>query len=165
MGPRYTIPTRHRRAAVTLEAILTLPVIVIAFFAAFQFAMKTMYQSSVVHAATTGAREAGKGANVDTVAGVVNTILDVNDIAIVDAVGSGTLVILEDGDSGTTNFGDATTCSAPGDGTPTSGEVRVTVCVKLENTPFFTVFCNGLPDLGLSFAGTTLRASSLVKKE
>jgi hypothetical protein len=164
---------RHRRASVTLELILTLPVIIIVFFAAFQFAMKTMYQAAVVHAATVGAREAGKVSGLidpdnleEVVVPAVQDVLAAHCITVDD---TGTRVILEDAENGSASFGDPAVCDAPGSPSLGQYEVRVTVCVDISATPFAAAFmgplCSGLEGFGLSFAGTKLYASSLVKKE
>jgi hypothetical protein len=176
MGVHRT-PNVRRRGAVVLEFILTLSVIVILFFAAFQFGMKTMYQAAVVHAATVGAREAGKvsgvanpydpaDALVDVVVPTVQQILAVHCIDVNDP---GTRIILEDGGHPTQYFGDAAVCNEPSDPDLTPLEVRVTVCVDISATPFGNAFmgglCNGLEDFGLSFVGQKLYATSVVRKE
>jgi len=163
---------RACRGVVTLELILALPVVLIVFIAAFQFAMAVIFQAAVTHAAAVGAREAGKTAgspqtnkpaDIDVVVAAVRDVVDANGIEITGVDGSGTKVILEDGDGPDSAFGDSTmTGCGPPSGPPLqSGEVRVTVCVNVLATPF----CHALKDWGLSFLGTVFHASAVVKKE
>ena len=154
---------RKRRGVETLELILVLPVLVILIVFCVQFAMVAIFQSAVVHAATVGAREAGKGADLDTIVDAVQRIVGVNCIAISDVNGSGTKIILEDADSmlPPEEFGDPLLdCTLPANALGPN-QVRVTVCVDLTATPF----CNALAAWGVTFAGRELKASSLVVKE
>ncbi|MHB8901762.1 MAG: TadE/TadG family type IV pilus assembly protein [Thermoguttaceae bacterium] len=143
----------------TLELILVLPVLLILIVFCVQFAMVALFQSAVVHAATVGAREAGKGADLATVVEVVQRIVGVHCITI---DGSGTKVVLEDSDSllPAQAFGDPTLCNPPAS-LLGPNQVRVTVCVDLSATPF----CNALANWGVTFAGRTLKGSSVVVKE
>ena len=161
-----------RLGSVTLELIIALAVLIVLLLGIFEYATLMVLQSAVTHAATVGAREAGKGAQISEVVEVVGEILGVNCITVSDTPGSGTKVILEDGNLGcpTAVFGDAdfTDCAVPANGL-NSDEVRVTVCVAIEATPFcdsLATFLCGFPgELGFSLSGCHLHASSLVKKE
>ncbi len=151
----------RRRGAVTLELILALPILVVLLIATFELTIVLLVKPAVTHAATVGAREAGKGADVDELAEVVQAVIGVNCITVSDAPGSGTKIVLEDGTEETTQFGDPNmVCPTPGNPL-NSDEVRVTVCIEYEVTPI----CDALRDFGFSLAGRTFRASSLVKKE
>ena len=151
----------RRCGAITLELILTLPIVVVLMVATVEYGMLMLLVSTVTHSATVGAREAGKCSDVEMVAGAVQSIVAVNCIEIVDAPGSDTLVVLEDGVAGTSYFGDTTmTYDLPAN--PLNpDEVRVTVIIALSNTPF----CDALGSFGFSLPGCQLQASSLVKKE
>ncbi len=152
---------RSRRGVETLELILVLPVLVILIVFCVQFAMVAIFQSAVTHAASVGAREAGKGADLDTIVDAVQQIVGVNCITISDVNGSGTKVVLEDAGSPTEEFGDALlVCTPPGNALEPT-QVRVTVCVDLSATPF----CDALAAWGVTFAGRDLKASSFVVKE
>ncbi len=131
---------KDRRGVATLELILVIPILLIVLVVSFQFGMIALYQAAVTHSATVAAREAGKGANLGEVKDAVQRVVDVHGIDINGVSGSGAKVTLDD--------------LAP-------NEVRVTVCVDLAATQF----CDALVAWGLSFAGQTLRASSLVTKE
>ncbi len=157
--PRIERP--GRRGAIALELILTLPILVVLFVATFEYGMLMILQPAVTHAATVGAREAGKCSDIELVARVVQSIVGVNCITISDAPDSGTKVILEDGTKGTTEFGDPNLdCQTPSN--PLNpDEVRVTVCVDLEATPL----CDPLGAFGFSLFGCRFQVSSLVKKE
>jgi Flp pilus assembly protein TadG len=163
---------RRRRATVTLELIIALAVLVLLLIGIFEYTTVMVFQATVTHAATVGAREAGKGAQIDEVVEVVQEILGVNCITLSEAPGSATKVILEDGNAGceTKNFGDPdfAACVVP-DNALNADEVRVTVCVAVEATPFcdaLSTFLCGFPgELGFSLSGCHFHASSLVKKE
>ena len=144
-----------------MELILTLPIIVVLLVAIFEYGTLMLLQAAVTHAATVGAREAGKCSDVNLVARVVQSVVRGNCITISDAPGSGTKVILEDGTEGMSIFGDPDLdCQLPTN--PLNpDEVRVTVCIDLAATPL----CDPLEDFGFSLMGCHLRASSLVKKE
>ena len=153
----------NRRGVEVLELILVLPVLILVLVVTFQFATVLMFRSTVTHAATVGAREAGKGAEFDKVVDAVQQVLGVNCITVSDAPGSGTKVVLEDGDGIVDDeFGDPSLdCPLPcNDLDPL--QVRVTVCVDLPATSF----CDVLASCGISFLGRgPLRASSMVLKE
>lgn len=158
------------RASVTLELIVAMVILVVLLLAVFEYATLMVLQATITHAATAAAREAGKGAQIDEVVEVVQAIVGVNCITITPH--SGTKVILEDGDSncGTTSSGDLDfdDCEVPANSLK-ADEVRVTVCVALDATPFCdalaTPFCGALGGPGFSLSGCHLHASSLVKKE
>ncbi len=152
---------RSRRGAATLELILVVPILLIVLVFSIQFGIVALYQAAVVHSATVAAREAGKGADFNTVVAAVQKVVDVHDIDIDDASGSGTKVVLEDGDAATMEFGDDNlSCPTPENALDPK-QVRVNVCVDLAATRF----CDALAAWGVTFAGRTLRASSLVVKE
>ncbi|NUQ64288.1 MAG: pilus assembly protein [Pirellulales bacterium] len=158
---------KFRRAGVqTLELVLVTPVIVIVFVAAFQFGLVHWTQSAITHAATEGAREAGKDAPHQTpanlvveIAGVVDAVLDPMGIDISNASGSGTRVTLEVGGN-TASFGDPTfNCNPPASPTLSSDEVRVTVCIKLDKTPVLDPGALGY--FGFVFPGDHFRVSTV----
>jgi len=163
---------RARRASVTLELIIAMVILVVLLVAVFEYTTLMVFQATLTHAATVGAREAGKGAQIDEVVDVVQAIVGVNCIAIDDTPDSGTNVILEDGAAGcgTTSFGDPNfdDCQLPSNGL-NPDEVRVTVCVAIEATPFCNALavplCGALGETAFSLSGCHLHASSLVKKE
>lgn len=171
---------RNRRGVETIELILVLPILVIVLIFSVQFAIVAIYQSTVVHAATVAAREAGKdqgadelGAGIrtdfDKVVASVEYIAGVNCIQISDASSSGTKVVLEDLnppnplEAPSVAYGDpALDCQPPLTPAVEPGQVRVTVCVDLMKA---TRFCDALAPWGVTFAGRVFRASSLVMKE
>jgi hypothetical protein len=161
MGRSPSYGASRRRGAVTLELILTLPVIVVLLVAIFEYGTIMVLQAAVTHAATVGAREAGKCSDVSLVARVVQSVVGVNCITISDVPGSGTKVVLEDGTEGVSVFGDPNlNCQLPTN--PLNpDEVRVTVCVALSAAPV----CDPLGDFGFSLLGCQFQVSSLVKKE
>lgn len=172
---RYRRNPRNRRGVETIELILVLPILVIVLIFSVQFAIVSIYQSTVVHAATVAAREAAKDqaagqiTDFDKVVAAVQHIVSVNCIQISDAVGSGTKVMLEDGGSladppqspFVLEYGDPSLdCPLPANALDPN-QVRVTVCVDLSATKF----CDALAPWGVTFLGRKFRASSLVVKE
>ncbi len=152
--------SRSRRGVATLELILVVPILLIVLLFSIQFGIVAIYQATVTHAATVAAREAGKGADFDTVVEAVRTIVGIQGIDITADTGSGTKVVLEDGDSEEV-FGDPLLdCPTP-ENPPDPIQVRATVCVDL----MATRFCDALAPWGVSFTGRMLKASSLVMKE
>ena len=154
---------RNRRGVATLELILVVPIILLVLVFSIQFGIVAIYQATVVHSATVAAREAGKGADFDKVVGAVQTIVGIQCVDISEVPGSGTKVVLEDGDSEDPPlvFGDPLLdCATPANPLDPI-QVRVTVCVDL----MATKFCDALAPWGVSFTGRMLKASSLVMKE
>ena len=141
--------------------ILALPILVVLLIATFELTMVLLVKPAVTHAATVAAREAGKAADVDELAEVVQAVIGVNCIAVSDAPGSGGKIVLEDGAAETTEFGDPTLACPTPENPLNADEVRVTVCVEYEVTPI----CDALSAFGFSLAGLSFLASSLVKKE
>jgi Flp pilus assembly protein TadG len=141
----------------TLEVVLVLPILLILFLASLQFGILMVVQQAVGHAATVGAREAGKGADVDEVACVVNQMLSPHALT----VPSNASVTLEDPDAtpGIRRRG-TLTCDPPPGPSLDSDEVRVTVCVDATGKPFL----NPLRHFGVCVI-RRLKASSVVKKQ
>jgi Flp pilus assembly protein TadG len=140
-----------------LEVILVLPLLLIMFLACLQFGILMVVQQAVAHAATVGAREAGKGADVDEVACVVNQMLSPHALT----VPCNASVVLEDPDSTPATQRKGTlTCNPPPAPALDTDEVRVTVCVDATGPPFINV---------LRYFGVCvirqLKASSVVKKQ
>ena len=169
---RRTGGLRRRRGSVTVELIIAVVILVVLLVAVFEYATLMVLQATITHAATVGAREAGKGAQIDEVVEVVQAIVGVNCITLSDAADSGTRVILEDGNStcGTTSYGDPnfTDCAVPTN--PLSAdEVRVTVCIAIDATPFCDALaiplCGVAGETGFSLSGCHLHASSVTQKE
>ena len=151
----------RRSGVATLELILVLPVLVIMLVAMVEYTTVMILQSTVTHAATVGAREAGKIADIDEVLEAVDAILGVNCITVSDDEGSGTKVVLENGSYPTTEFGDPTLAYELPANPLDPDEVRVTVCVAMSATPL----CDALRVWGFSWLGKTLEVSAVVKKE
>ena len=174
---RHTASRRAptRRAAVTLEFIPVMPIIIVLTWAVFQYGILFLVQQSVTHAATVAAREAGKGEPIDVIGRVVDHVLLVHCFDVADDEGnpiadSGIRVVLETGDPlggppTVESFGDnSVDCDPPDEPEVKSDEVRVTVCLDLTKPPI----CNFLFSFGfteLTFEGKQLVISSLVKKE
>lgn len=65
----------RRRGVESVEVMVALPVLVIVTLAIFQFGILMLIYQAVVTATVEGAREAGKGGNINAVATVINQIL------------------------------------------------------------------------------------------
>jgi len=151
----------RRRGAVTLELILVLPVLVVMLVAMVEYTTLMILQSTVTHAATVGAREAGKIADIDEVVEAVSVVLGANCIELSDEERSGTKVTLEGGGLLPAQFGDPSLAPTLPENPIEPDEVRVTVSVALAATPF----CDALQAFGFTLFGKRLEVSSLVKKE
>lgn len=180
---------RDRNASVTLEFILVLPFLVVTLFAIAQYSVALLVRQAVTHAATVGAREAGKYEDIEEVARVVDAVLDGAhdiDVATVTVPGgtppledtvtpvanSGVRIVLEVGqpDAAGRNatpydFGDPNvTCEPPATPVVQSDEVRVTVCIDLGRRPMCSWLYSFSPDY-VDFSNRCFRVSALVKKE
>ncbi|MDZ7618111.1 MAG: TadE/TadG family type IV pilus assembly protein [Patescibacteria group bacterium] len=145
----------------TLEMILVLPILLIVLVVSVQFGVLTLYQAAVTHATTVAVREAGKGADLDEVVEIVQAVVRDHGVIVSDAP-SGTRIVLDGGSmAAPISYGDdSLACPVPA---PATGfdEIRVTACVDLSATRFRDM----LAPWGLTFAGRTFRASSLVTME
>lgn len=149
---------RRRDGSITLEVALILPLLVLLTIATIQFAVFTTVEQAVVHAATVAAREAAKGASVDELVRVVETVLAPHGVAIGDSAS----VRLEDPQvpSGAGQRGSFPCEPAAVPSAPASGEVRVTVSLDMGKKPFL----NALKYIGIDHSGQPLSISSLAKK-
>lgn len=180
---------RYRNASVTLEFILILPFLVVTLLAIAQYSVALLIRQSLTHAATVGAREAGKYEDIEEVARVVDAVLDGAhniDVATVTVPGgappledtvtavadSGIRIVMEVGqpDAAGRNatpyyFGDTNvTCNPPATPVVQSDEVRVTVCIDLGRSPMCNWLFSFSPDY-VDFSNRYFSVSSLVRKE
>ena len=151
------------RGASTLEAIIVIPVLFISTLAAVEFGIVLVVEQAIAHTATVAAREAAKesalktpSATADELVDVVNTMLAPHKLE----VGTSVAFALEVGGSATENRG-SLTCDPPTTATVAGDEVRVTVCVRLDTSPF----PNLLSGVGVDISNLCVRRSALVKKE
>lgn len=145
-----------RRGVQILEAVLVIPILLIALAAFFQFGPMVTVQQAVTQASVETAREISKIYEFDIsdpvdqaeAVEVVNNILGVHGIQVGDP---GLLVILEDFD-GVACLGDASleTTYCPASTTVTEmAEFKVTIILSLENAPVPNVlgaYCVDLSD-------------------
>lgn len=151
--------SRRRRGGLTLEFLLIFLILVVAVFASFQFGIAMVIRQAISHSATVAAREAGKFADADELALVVNQILCVHQLAVGDDV----TVILEDPenlDEPVAIRGNVP-CDPPAEPLLIEHAVRVTVCVRIDSAPFY----NALACYGVDFTGKHFQFSSVVLKE
>ncbi len=163
---RRSVQPDKRRGFQVLELLFVLPVLALLLIAAMAYGGTLIVRSAVAHAATAGAREAGKGGDVQDVVGAINGVLAVHDMAISAAPGSGTKVVVQDGQGGTQEYGDPGLIAVP----PCSlaaDEVRVLIWINTDAKKIDglrpVVPCVSV--LGSSLLGGRLCVQSLVKKE
>lgn len=156
LSPLRPSQRRRRRGGITLEAIIVILILLIATLAVFQFGFAMVVRQTTAHAATVAAREAAKGAEAAELSEIIDAVFLAHDIQI----GDGASFVLEQGVLPPVMLGDVD-CMPPDSPTVNSDEVRVTVCVAMDQAPFI----NPLGPLGASFTGKTFQATSLVKTE
>jgi Flp pilus assembly protein TadG len=149
---------RRRQGVQTLELVIVLPILITVLIAGIQYGIAMVVEQAVVQAATVGAREAGKGANINDLQAVVEAVLYPHDIKI----GQCASVVLEDPQAAPpVQQAGALTCAPCSAPDLVAGEVRVTVCVDLSKKPFL----NALKSIGICNDGKRFVVSSVVKKE
>ncbi len=145
----------------TLEAILGLLVLVILFVAVLEFGIAGTVRHAVSHAATVGAREAGKGADINQLALVVEEVLSPHNLML----GPSATVILEDPaavlPADQIQRAGTLACDPPAMPALTLRDVRVTVCVRADTEPFI----NGLAPFGVDISQRLITVSTVVRKE
>ncbi len=147
----------RRRGAVTIEAIVVIPILVIVTFALFQFAGTIAVEQAVSYAATAGARESAKyGTDAEIQTTVENALAPYNIVT-----GANCSVIVERFGSADTQIGTFTMTHPTNPAAPSSGETRVTVGVSLAVAPLSSL----LGSLGLDLSTRTFKASSLTRFE
>jgi hypothetical protein len=120
---------RRRSGVETLQLIIALPLLVIVLFAAFQYGVLVLIEGTVTHAATVGAREAGKGVSTPILVNVVNNVLSLNGITVpADAT-----LIVERPAVPPDIVGPP--CPVPAAPVLGPDDVRVTICVDLTTPP------------------------------
>ena len=148
----------RRKGSLTLEVVLVLPILLLTLVAGIQFGTTMIVEQAVTHAATVGAREAGKGADVDQVVSAVETMLVPHGIHIGPYAG----VVLEDLEaSPPVQQRGLPACAPPSTPTLNSTQVRVTVCVDLSSKPFL----NAMRFIGVDSRGKRFSVSAVVGKE
>lgn len=152
-------PVHRRRGIQVLELLFALPLLFGLLIAALAYQRMLIVESGVTQAAIVGAREAGKGADLDDVTRAVNHVLAAYGVAISKPSGA---VVVEHGQGPAAAYGDA----CPPATLPTGlGEVRVTVCVTLGAGKAAGNGPGILDSLAAVFQGKRLCASSLVSHE
>jgi Flp pilus assembly protein TadG len=140
IGIIQTVTPPSRRGAVTLEAIVGLPILVIVLMAGFEYGMIALSHQAAMSAVTEAARE---GAKVPTTVGAADggRVLDAVELAVEDVLGthgltvdanSGVQLVIEDS-SGVGSRGQAITAVPTISGVTDSQEVRVTIRVQFDN--------------------------------
>jgi hypothetical protein len=147
----------HRRGGLVVEALMIIPLLVIATIATIEFGSVISLQQTVNQAAIEGARAAAKDSDIDYVKAVVNGVLSQQGISI----GPSAAVRLEDPPSDDATEG-TPQCPAPSVDL-SDGSIRVTVCVPVSATSI--PIAGQLADLGFSLVGKTIRQSAVARKE
>jgi len=162
--PRRSAAARCR-GAVTLEAIIAVPILVIITVAAVQFGIVLVVEQAIAHAATVASREAAKETVLKTPVEVADELVNVVNAALVPhklEVGPSVSFALEVGGAPTvTENRGSLPCDPSSLPAVGADEVRVTVCVRLNTAPF----PNFLAGFGVDMSNRCVRRSSLVKME
>lgn len=150
--------TRRRIGSITIEALMVLFVLIIATIGAFQFGLALIVKQAVIHAASVAAREAAKGATLAELEDVVEQVLAGHQITL----GAKASLVLEDL-AGAPPVDQAGTfpCAPPVSPSLQAGDVRVTLCVSLDQAPFV----NALKPYGSDFTSKAFTVSCLSRKE
>lgn len=152
---RYARRSPSRRGAITIEALLVIPLLTIATFAVFQFVGTLAVEQAVSYAATAGAREAAKNATNVEIEAAVEAALAPYQIAL----GADATAVIERFGSPDVQLGTlALTPAAPA---LLVGEVRVTVGVDLGAAPLSRLMAT----FGLDFSTRQYQSSSLARLE
>jgi len=130
---------RRRRAALTVELILVLPILILVCLATIQFGILMTVHQAVTHAATVAAREAAKGAPQQTLECIVEEVLAPHCLTVGTGPTDCVQVVQED----------------------LGSSVRVTVYVDTDCKPFI----NPLSSFGFSLANRFLCERAVVPKE
>ena len=147
-----------RRGSLTLEAVLVLPILLLATLAVFQFGVLMLIEQTITHAVTVAAREAGKGADIDATALSVNAVLGLHGLS----VGPGATLILEDSlSTPAVQVRGTFPCPVPSTPSVPPGMLKATLCVDLTQKPFF----NLLATCGLDFTGRKFTVSAMAHRE
>ncbi len=146
---------RKRRGAVTVEAILVIPILFIATLAIGQFFIASLVHQSALSAATDGAKVAAAGGDADAVRDKVNEVLSSVNLSV------GTQVAMLRETSVLTETRGTFACTAPASPTLAADEVRVTVCVDMTASPML----NALSAFGVSVSGKRMTVSSQLYSE
>ncbi|GIX02541.1 MAG: hypothetical protein KatS3mg112_1478 [Thermogutta sp.] len=124
-------PTRRRssrRGSLTLEAVLVLPILLLATLAVVQFGVLMLIEQTITHAVTVAAREAGKGADIDATVLSVNAVLGLHGLS----VGPGATLVLEDSlSTPAVQVRGTLPCSVPSTPSVPAGMLKATLCVDL----------------------------------
>lgn len=154
-------PLDGRSGAVSLEALVAIPVLLMATLAVAQFAVTLLVEQAIVAAVTTAAREGTKGANLTQTAALVAQYVGGYGVSL--ASDGNARLIRETGTAGGTVVEEAgnpnLTCTPTGP-VLDAGELRVTLCVRMTDATQHPV-PNWLQSFGVSLTGRTFHASSL----
>lgn len=174
-GRRFSMRSTRRRGVEAVEVIVALPVLIIATLAIFQFGILMLIYQAVATATIEGAREAGKGGNINAVASVVNQILVPHGV-VVTTTSTDANIVIEQSDppaAPVTTMLNGNPCYPP-TGVPLSTihrETRVTFSLSLVPQGATSAWGTrqGVPNwlsiFGFSLAGKRFEVSSLVRTE
>lgn len=147
---------RVRRASITIEALVGLPILIFLTFGVFQFAGALAIEQAVSHAAVVGAREAGKGATNAEIETAVEAALAPYGIV----AGPQASLLIERFGFASVTIG-ALPIAAPASPALVIGESRVTVSASLGVSPLSRLLSN----FGVDFSTRQVTFSSLVVNE
>ena len=163
---RHPRTSGARRGFQALELAFVLPILALLLLTALEYGRMLMTRAGATQAVTVAAREAGKGGNILDVTEAVNRVLAVHHVAVTDALGSGTKIVVQDGNGATIEFGDPN-LSLPQPASIGPDEVCVTLVLEFnaKRTDGRRPMVPSLDVLGFSRNGKHLSTRALVKKE
>jgi Flp pilus assembly protein TadG len=140
-----------------MESILAITVLLMLTLAIIEFGVVVSVQNAISQAAVKGARDAGKGADIDQVVNVVNNVLAPHDITIGDGAG----LLLEDPAAMFQDSRGDVACQPPA-AVLNDGFVRLTVCVSATRAPLLRT----LEAFGMcTFVDRMFQFTAAVKRE
>jgi hypothetical protein len=150
----------------TLEMLFALAMLSLLLLASIWYGCFWLMRAGAIHAVATGAREAGKGASVSDVAEAVNSVLAVHGSAVLPDPGSGMTIVLDDGASGPSVYGDPE-MACPYQGPLLPGEVRVTLWIdpRAKKAGRMAAAIPSWTLRGFGTGGRLVSIASLVRKE
>ena len=153
----------RRRAAIILELIGVLPLLLLGTLAAFEFGFVFMVDQALQTAATQGARVAAEGGSLAQVVGVVNQTLGVYRVSILSTSTDANIVLEQPASTPTYYTSYACTPNGP---SLLPNEYRVTVSLAMQANAMNSAWVgasvpNWLSSLSFSWGNQQFRVSAL----
>lgn len=166
---RQTVRTRCRCGAInSIHLLLILPLMLLGVLAVLQFALISVVESGVQSAARTAADVASRGGGIPQILASIDSVLSTHGIDVPDTAGparGNVLVVVEAPERPDPIIaGNPTIEVTPTGPALRSGELRVTICVRLSGGSNDPV-PNWLRFVGFSMEGQKVLSSALAVRE